>query len=76
MDIRRLRYFLTVASEGQVTGAAKILNMERPPLSRRLKQMEQELGVTLFDRSGKRLKLTHAGESATTESRDPTAAVR
>ncbi|UUZ91377.1 LysR family transcriptional regulator [Paenibacillus sp. P25] len=62
MDIRRLRYFLTVASEGQVTGAAKILNMERPPLSRRLKQMEQELGVTLFDRSGKRLKLTHAGE--------------
>ncbi|MGZ9585789.1 LysR family transcriptional regulator [Paenibacillus marinisediminis] len=62
MDMRQLRYFLTVADEGQVTSAAKLLNMEQPPLSRQLKLMEQELGVSLFDRSGKRLKLTHAGE--------------
>ncbi|MBB6671191.1 LysR family transcriptional regulator [Cohnella nanjingensis] len=62
MDMRQLRYFLTVAQEGQVTSAAKLLHMEQPPLSRQLKLMEQELGVTLFDRSGKRLKLTHAGE--------------
>ncbi|MCD1258390.1 LysR family transcriptional regulator [Paenibacillus athensensis] len=61
MDLRQLRYFLTVAEEGQVTGAAKLLNMEQPPLSRQLKLMEQELGVQLFDRSGNRLKLTQAG---------------
>jgi len=62
MDIRQLRYFLAVAQEGQVTSAAKRLNMEQPPLSRQMKLLEQELNVTLFDRSGKRLTLTHAGE--------------
>ncbi|WP_211745636.1 LysR family transcriptional regulator [Paenibacillus sp. Marseille-Q4541] len=62
MDIRQLRYFLAIANEGQITRAAKVLNMEQPPLSRQLKQMEQELNVTLFDRSGHKLKLTHAGE--------------
>ncbi|MBW7477213.1 LysR family transcriptional regulator [Paenibacillus oenotherae] len=62
MDIRQLRYFLAVANEGQVTSAAKSLNMEQPPLSRQLKLLEQELGVTLFDRSGKRLRLTPTGE--------------
>lgn len=62
MDMRQLRYFLAVAKEGQITRAAKSLNMEQPPLSRQLKLMEQELGVTLFDRSGHRLALTHSGE--------------
>ncbi|OXM85577.1 LysR family transcriptional regulator [Paenibacillus rigui] len=62
MDLRQLRYFLAVAQVGQVTGAAKLLNMEQPPLSRQIKQMEQELQVTLFDRSDKRWKLTPAGE--------------
>ncbi|MBD7969171.1 LysR family transcriptional regulator [Paenibacillus gallinarum] len=62
MDIRQLRYFLAIANEGQITRAAKVLNMEQPPLSRQLRQMEQELEVTLFDRSGHKLYLTHAGE--------------
>jgi len=61
MDMRQLKYFLTIAREGQVTRAAKILNMEQPPLSRQLKQMEDELGVRLFDRHGKGLQLTDAG---------------
>lgn len=61
MDIRQLRYFLAIAKEGQITRAARKLNMEQPPLSRQLKLMEQELGVTLFERNGKQLKLTQAG---------------
>ncbi|AEI41056.1 LysR family transcriptional regulator [Paenibacillus mucilaginosus] len=62
MDIRQLRYFMAIAEEGGITRAARVLNIEQPPLSRQLRQMEQELGVTLFDRSGSRLKLTPAGE--------------
>lgn len=62
MDIRQLKYFLTIAQEGQVTRAAKLLNMEQPPLSRQLKLMEEELGVKLFERNGKGLKLTDSGE--------------
>lgn len=62
MDIRQLRYFLAIAREGQITRAAKTLNMEQPPLSRQLKLLEQELEAVLFERDGKRLKLTHAGE--------------
>jgi len=62
MDMRQLKYFLAIAQEGQITRAAKLLNMEQPPLSRQLKQMEDELGVKLFDRSNMRLKLTSAGE--------------
>ncbi|MNH85915.1 HTH-type transcriptional regulator CynR [compost metagenome] len=62
MDLRQMRYFLAIASEGQITKAAKLLNMEQPPLSRQLKLIEQELGVTLFDRSGKTLRLTPSGE--------------
>ncbi|QAY67625.1 LysR family transcriptional regulator [Paenibacillus protaetiae] len=62
MDIRQLRYFLEIAEQGQITRAAKKLNMEQPPLSRQLRLIEEELKVTLFDRNGKRLRLTHAGE--------------
>ncbi|WP_029192887.1 LysR family transcriptional regulator [Paenibacillus harenae] len=62
MDMRQLKYFLTAAQEGQVTRAAKRLNMEQPPLSRQLKLMEEELGVKLFNRNGKGLKLTPSGE--------------
>ncbi|WP_217593437.1 LysR family transcriptional regulator [Cohnella sp. GbtcB17] len=62
MDVRQLRYFLTVAEEGQITSAAKKLHMEQPPLSRQMRLIEEELGVALFDRSCKRLRLTPAGE--------------
>ncbi|MCR8850866.1 LysR family transcriptional regulator [Rossellomorea sp. SC111] len=62
MDIRQLKYFVTIAEEGKITTAAKKLNMAQPPLSRQLKQMEEELGVVLFDRDNKSLNLTLEGE--------------
>ncbi|MGD6959731.1 LysR family transcriptional regulator [Rossellomorea aquimaris] len=62
MDIRQLKYFVTIAEEGKITTAAKKLNIAQPPLSRQLKQMEEELGVVLFDRDNKSLNLTLEGE--------------
>ncbi|MFQ3546498.1 LysR family transcriptional regulator [Halobacillus rhizosphaerae] len=62
MDIRQLKYFVTIAEEGKITTAAKKLNIAQPPLSKQLKQMEEELGVVLFDRDNKSLHLTLEGE--------------
>jgi LysR family transcriptional regulator, salicylic acid-responsive activator of bsdBCD len=62
LDIRQLKYFITIAEEGKITTAAKKLNIAQPPLSRQLKQMEEELGVILFDRDNKSLNLTLEGE--------------
>lgn len=60
MDIRVLQYFLTVAREETISGAAEVLHMTQPPLSRQLKELENELGKQLFIR-GKRIKLTKDG---------------
>jgi len=54
MDIRQLKYFVTIAEEGNITKAAVRLFMAQPPLSRQLKLMEDELGVMLFDRTNKK----------------------
>jgi LysR family transcriptional regulator, salicylic acid-responsive activator of bsdBCD len=62
LDIRQLKYFVTIAEEGKITTAAKKLNIAQPPLSKQLKQMEEELGVILFDRDNKSLNLTLEGE--------------
>ncbi|MGY0692692.1 LysR family transcriptional regulator [Virgibacillus sp. FSP13] len=61
MDMRQLRYFYTIASEGQITRAAKKLHMAQPPLSQTLKMLEDELGVTLLERNGRKMELTEAG---------------
>jgi len=59
----RVRYFLAVAASGTVTAAATQLRVAQPAVSRQLQQLEHELGVPLFERSGRRLRLTAAGRS-------------
>jgi len=61
MEIRVLRYFLTVAREGNITKASEILHITQPTLSRQLAQMEDELGVQLFDRTSRKMSLTNEG---------------
>lgn len=62
MNFRILQYFLTVAREGNITKAAELLHITQPTLSRQLMQLEEEMGVQLFERSQHRIKLTSAGE--------------
>ncbi|GAA3636579.1 LysR family transcriptional regulator [Lactobacillus hamsteri] len=61
MNLKQLRYFLTVAEEKQITAAAKRLFIAQPPLSYQLKQLEKELGVKLFQRTAHGIELTDAG---------------
>ncbi|WP_346706033.1 LysR family transcriptional regulator [Merdimonas faecis] len=61
MDIRVLEYFLAVAREESITKAAKVLSMTQPPLSRQLKELEDELGKQLFIRGNKKVTLTEEG---------------
>lgn len=56
-----MRYFLTVAREGSITGAANFLNVTQPTLSRQLKDLEEELGKKLFTRSSHSIILTDEG---------------
>lgn len=61
MEIRILKYFLTVAREENITKAAETLHITQPTLSRQLAQMEEEMGVTLFIRGTRKITLTHEG---------------
>lgn len=62
MDLRVLRYFLTVAKEQSFTKAAHQLNITQPTLSRQLAALEDELGAKLFDRGGHSITLTSEGQ--------------
>lgn len=61
MELRILKYFLTVAREENITRAAALLHITQPTLSRQLMQMEEELGVKLFRRGKHRIYLTEEG---------------
>lgn len=61
MDIKQLRYFIAIAEEKNITAAANRLHISQPPLSMQLKQLENELGVKLIERSGKSMELTDKG---------------
>src|SRR5215813_14401777 len=62
MDVRHARTFVTVAELGTVSKAALRLRIAQPALSRQIIDLEQELGLKLFDRVGRRLLLTGEGE--------------
>lgn len=61
MEIRTLRYFLTVVREESITKAAEVLHITQPTLSRQLFQMEEEIGVKLLNRGSRKITLTNEG---------------
>lgn len=61
MDLNKLVYFVTVAEKQNITYAAEALHMTQPPLSRAMKELEEELGVTLFIRGKRKFALTEEG---------------
>ena len=61
MDIRLMQYYLAVVREGTISAAAEALHVSQPALSRQMKDLEEELGVTLFERGSRRITLTEEG---------------
>jgi DNA-binding transcriptional LysR family regulator len=64
MELRQLEYFIAVAEEASFTRAAGRVHISQSGVSAQIKQLERELGTTLFDRSARTAKLTAAGEAA------------
>lgn len=69
MELRHLRYFVAVAEAENVSRAALKLHVSQPGISRQIRDLEDEIGFQLFERSAKSLKLTGAGKSFLTEAR-------
>jgi DNA-binding transcriptional LysR family regulator len=69
MELRHLRYFIGVAEEENVSRAALKLHVSQPALSRQIRDLEEELGFSLFERSAKSVRLTQAGRAFLTEAR-------
>lgn len=61
MDIRTMRYYLAVVKEGTISAAAEALHIAQPSLSRQMKELEEELGASLFLRGSRHITLTEEG---------------
>src|SRR5882672_6542076 len=69
MELRHLRYFVAVAETENVSRAALKLHVSQPALSRQIRDLEDELGFLLLERSAKSVRLTEAGRTFLTETR-------
>src|SRR3954466_10782074 len=69
LDLRQLHYFVVVAKEEHVGRAAARLFISQSPLSRQIAQLEDKLGLTLFERSQQRIRLTADGRTVLAEAR-------
>ncbi len=69
MELRNLRYIVASARNGSFSAAAHEFNVRQPIVSKRIKEVEDELGVTLFDRSTSGVRLTSAGEAFVVDAR-------
>ncbi|MER5726767.1 LysR family transcriptional regulator [Streptomyces sp. NPDC002138] len=74
MELRQLRYFVAVVEEGGFSRAAERLHIVQSAVSQQVRRLERELGLTLFERSTRRVTLTAAGERLLPEAREVLAA--
>ncbi|MBB6290540.1 MULTISPECIES: LysR family transcriptional regulator [unclassified Pseudomonas] len=70
MELRHLRYFVVVAEEEHMTRAAQRLNIQQPPLSSQIRDLEREMEVQLFDRTPRSIRLNAAGHVFLKEARE------
>ena len=70
MDLRHLRSFIAVAEEGSIGRAAARLHISQPPLTRQIRQLEEDLGAQLFVRTARGVELTDAGQTLLAEARN------
>jgi len=70
MELRHVRYFLAIVECGSLSAASRVLHVAQPSLSRQVHRFETDLGVTLFDRNGNRLRLSALGRAFLPVARD------
>jgi len=76
VSFSQVEYFVAVAEEGSLSGAARRLHVSQPPLTRQMHALEDELGVRLFARSARGMRLLPAGEELLVHARKVLSAVQ